>query len=261
MRATKLYTGYQWLASHFPSETFNYYLVWMRGRLKKFFHGLHWALSLLFRQNISSSSLENGYTNTGECGMSTDKLPYSNPLSGESSFLPVRTLYNASTRSRVALAPPAPLIDGIAIDGKNATWNNSLDGASRPSSTTPGDKFKAAAHRVVRINKDLPLGEILVPAAPSTASPPGYPIGDAQGSPSFGSRHIDSLEAARAKRRPSRLAMVIPALRAFSTTQYLSEHTAPICHLQFSPNGEFCGCMISSLTGTICGCNGTTFLL
>ncbi|KAF9506422.1 hypothetical protein BS47DRAFT_1428124 [Hydnum rufescens UP504] len=189
-KGRKLYTGYQWLASHFPGDTFDYYLVWMRGRLKKLFHGLHWALSLLFRQNVSISSLENGRTNTGECGMSTDGLPYSNPLSGELVF---------PSRSNTFQLPQA---------------------CSRVArSTPPRNSCSSWLHLLLRL--------------------PGYPIADVQGSPPFGSRNIGSLEAARAKRRPSRLAMVIPALRAFSTTQYLSEHTAPVCHLQFSPNGEF----------------------
>jgi hypothetical protein len=99
-------------------------------------------------------------------------------------------------------------------------------------------------HRVARMNRGLPLGSVLASGAPYTTSRPGFPTGvsvEAAGSPPpIGSIRLDSFDSVPAKRRGSRLATIVPALRALSTTQYLNEHTALVRHLQFSTNGEFC---------------------
>ena len=264
MKATKLYTGYKWLANYIVNKGLVKYLEWVLGRLNKFFNSLYRA-SVSVRQNVSTTSLENGPMNSDPCGMSMNELPFSDSTFREPSLLHARTLSISSVRSPVAVAPSTPSIDEIAaMNDTKTVLNTSLpvdrDGEFRSTSNSPGHKFKAVAQKVVRLNRGLPLGPVLAPGPLFAASPPGSPTvsQEVPGSPSsFNNLRLDSVDSIKTKFRPSRLTTIVPALRALRTTQYLSEHTALVRHLQFSPNGEFCAYIISSPKVTIYGCYST----
>lgn len=249
MRATKIYTGWQWLASHFPGERFEKFAARVSKRLVRARNRVY----LVTVGPLSVTSLENGQTNSDESSgtRSRDTLPIS--TSPEPSLHHARTLSISTVRTPVAMTPGTPSIDEhqafASIDEKimsEKDRQNSRDlsvaNAVSVAAAPPGSKFKALANKVIHINRSIPFGQAGGNSSP-TPSEPNSPL--SPHTPHFGHHHHPSHHHRRhesfekPQRRPSRLATIVPALRALTTTQYLTEHTALVRHLQFSPNGEF----------------------
>ncbi len=153
--------------------------------------------------------------------------------------------------------------------GTSSSVNNN-NTETLPSSPPPPalGRFKALVHKVVQLNRGIgfgPLGLGLNPNYPAAifespssmmtrkhsagsstlAATGGFPHHPIASTSSH--RKLDLLEAFRQshhhqqqQKKAPRLAVIVPALKALTATQILTEHGALVRHLQFSPNGEYC---------------------
>ncbi|KAF8342880.1 uncharacterized protein EI90DRAFT_2964705 [Cantharellus anzutake] len=214
----------------------------------------------------SRDDLPQYYSNNSEPGNGLTRYATPQSLSSASIRTPVAVSPRTESISEIkpleikekppASPPPTSIVfssetsAGTPSPASPSQAQNNLEASRAPSQPSAGrGRFKALVNKVVLMNRGVGFGPFtLQPSRPITSETPaatltsGRKHSSSNHHPSMSYRRQDSVEAQRhsqSKRPPSRLAAIVPALKALTTTQYLSEHSALVRHLQFSPSGEY----------------------
>lgn len=232
----KYYTGIRWL-SKFLSRQSRKVVHWCRAQFGRAQGIAQQAKNTLYRSSSSVLSSTNTTNGNAHHSMSRDTLPFATtpepPISEPDPDERRRTFSDASTsRTRVAFSAAA-MTSIQEVNLEKGGPSLPIPESEEPTESTGLRNFRSLVATVMRLNRSLP------PGLPRSATGLGS-IAPSSGNGNASSttrRRRETLE--NAPRRPSHLAITIPALRGLMTTQYLNEHSALVRHLEFSPSGKY----------------------
>ena len=229
----------------------------------------------LRKTSTLESSLENGNGFGSAIQLAEDRIFNTSP---EPISSPIRSISASTIRSPIAMAS-TPAINELnafqhgsmdSVSGP-ARWRSGTDPGfpQRPhmahANTFPVNRsgslesqeimspgrqnFRALAKKVIvqnRTTQAVAASVVSTRKDSLTSMPPGVSRARSQSNhplhPFSIPRRGSTSEAVTVQHRKSpRLAHIIPSLRSLQTRETLNEHTALVRHLQFSPDGEFCG--------------------
>ncbi|KAG8919922.1 hypothetical protein FRC00_010735, partial [Tulasnella sp. 408] len=234
-------TGLLWVA-RVPPAGFKKFATWSTETLAKFGIFVSSTVGVPTRRRGSTSTGSEPYDEEYAGGLPT---PNTSPKAERMRRFSSVSDPKSSTRVQTPAPPPVPQLfpdRGVSSSPvqERGPWSrpsndhppqdDSADPPPPPTSPTPRMRFKDAVKKVRNLER-------MKPTPKSPKSPGGHSRERSLTLPASSDGHGDPNE--RFAPRPTRLAGLIPKLKALKPTQELIDHVGLVRHLQFSPDGKW----------------------